>query len=218
MAVIVAKSFTADKEIWKLNIIKLCRHRFMCEAYPIAKLLGNKRPELAIRNCIDQSCCKTWGELKNLFNCGSLCIFQSIPPPVHTPVHWGSNTLFINEEGVISLINSSTLPVANKFKWWFLTQTQQNEVCIFQQTEVCIFRQNEASSCERHNEVILRRSFEIDMSLQNQITQNKRNKAIVAKQHQQQQRQQRQQQPMVVRDERQRPTRKGTRGCASFKQ
>lgn len=210
MAVIVKKTFLSDKKTWELYILKLCRHRFMCEAYPIAKLLGNKRPELAIRNCVDQS--KTWSELITYFNCGSKCIFQLILPPV-TPAHWQSNTLFINEAGVISLINSSTLPVANKFKWWFFRQI--HDEAYMASPDPFLLTTHEEALVPPLNLNMIWYEQEIDIKTQQQI---KRDKSIAAKQHQQQRKQQRQQRPMVMRDERQRPTRKGTRGCASLKQ
>lgn len=185
----------------------------MFEAYPIAKLLGNKRPELAIRNYIDRSCCNNWKELKTYLFCKSMCIFQLILPPVHIPTHWRSNTLFINEEGVISLINNSTLPVANKFKWWFFGQKAEavRPLSLFS---------GSPDPFHMTQPLFTRYEPEIDILAQDQIAQqqSKRDKTIVAKQHQQQRRQQLQQRPMVMQNMHKRPThRNGTRGSTTPK-
>jgi len=211
MAVIVKKTFTSDKKKWELYNITSCPYHFYYEAFPIAKLLGNEHPELAIKNYVDRSCCKIYEELKRWFR--PYCIFQSVgspcsPGPNNQPIHWQSNTLFINKDGIISLINNSTLPVAHEFKKWFLAQ-RHDEAEVFK-GKGPLFSGSPDPFHITVDEYAL-----IDPDVEKQI---KRDKAIVAKQHQQQQRQQRQQHPMVVQNERQRPTRKGTRGCANYKQ
>lgn len=205
MAVIVKKTFTSDKKKWELYNITSCPYHFYYEAFPIAKLLGNEHPELAIINYVDPSCCLIFEQSKSWFR--PYCMFRNVQP-VNTPIPWRPNTWFINKDGIISLINNSTLPVAHEFKRWFLAQ-RHDEAEVFK-GKGPLFSGSPDPFHITVDEYAL-----IDPDVEKQI---KRDKAIVAKQHKQQQRQQRQQHPTVVQNERQRPTRKGTRGCANYKQ
>ncbi|ACH69412.1 hypothetical protein PsunGV_gp062 [Pseudalatia unipuncta granulovirus] len=123
MIELVNKKFMFDGVTWDIWIYKSDCFNAVYEAYTIAELLGYEHPDVAIKNHVDPSCCKKWEDLE----CAAaehkqMCIFQKVPLPKNiknAPKHWHSNTVFINEAGVISLIMNSVISYAEKFKEWF---------------------------------------------------------------------------------------------------
>lgn len=219
---IVKKTCNIGKVAWDIWCYRFCRIHVVYEAYAIAQLLGHKHPDVAIKNYVDPWCCMTWKIIKTHYdfsncNCGPNCIFQQVLPQQTRqllpqkhcpPTRWKPNTLFINKEGVISLINNCKTPTAKEFEKWFCKQKEEADSRyeeIFSRTSrISVFQGSDPNESQP-------RSNEEELPQQ---TENYN--ALTRQQHQQQRRQQRQQRPMVVQKYHKRPThRNGTRGSTT---
>ena len=129
---LVNKYFMIDGVTWDIWTFKFCCLNAVYEANTIAELLGYEHPDVAIKNHVNPTCCKKWEDLE----CAAakpkpMCIFGTVPLPTNmenalkprnmenAPKHWHSNTVFIDEAGVMSLIMNSEISYAEKFKEWF---------------------------------------------------------------------------------------------------
>lgn len=208
---IAKKTCNIGKVAWDIWCYRFCRIHVVYEADAIAQLLGYKHPDIAIKSYVDLSCCQTWKELEihyQIINCGPNCIFQQVLPQqtqqLLPPTRWKPNTLFINKEGVISLINNCKTPAAKEFEKWFCEEEVEVMRENIRTSRICLFQGSDpynSQPCSNEEEPP-------------QQTENYN--AMTKQQHKQQRRQQRQQRPMVMQNMHKRPThRNGTRGSTT---
>lgn len=95
-------------EVW---IVEIEKDKFMYGGHGVAKCLGYKQPKDAIRVHVKPAWRKNWEEIK-----------EANMLTIKTPHNWQSNTVFINEAGVYSLIMRSKLQSADLFREWLFEE------------------------------------------------------------------------------------------------
>nr|AFS51908.1 DekiORF30 [Dendrolimus kikuchii nucleopolyhedrovirus] len=94
-------------DLW---IVDMENDKFMYGGHAIAKFLGYKNIQKAIRDHVKPQWKTTWEEIKN------------VATDIQLPSNWQPNTVFISEAGVYALICKSKLPAADIFREWLFEE------------------------------------------------------------------------------------------------